>query len=146
MALKKDCIQQMKYVYEFAKDGGAIGAIALRPWVAGVQLDEGMIVTGFSLYVEAAITSAGSHTVTLGTGADADGFLVDFAALATANAVLAPGVVDGALVWNTTTDSQIHYRVGAAANTKSLALTVATAALTAGKLVLTLDVMLPSAA
>jgi hypothetical protein len=145
MALKKDTVQQLKYVYDFAVDGGAVGAIPMRPWVDGVELDEGVIVMGFSVYAEGALTSGGTPTVTIGNTLDPDGYSVDaWAVLSVANATLVPGQLDGALTWNTTNDAKLAYRIGSAANVKDVALTVGTAALTGGKLVMTFDVMLPS--
>lgn len=145
--MKRDVVQKLKYTYDFAKQGGAIGAIAMRPWVEGVQLAEGMVVKNFSLHVEAPLTSAGTPTVLVGNGADDDGYAVNaWGILSVANSVLKPGVLDGALIWDTTADAIRGYRIGAAANTQNVLLTVGAAALTGGRLVMYFDVLLPSAA
>jgi len=118
-----------RFDYDFLTQGGAIGPIDLLPNVS--SLTEGMVITDIYVYVEEALVSAGSHTVTLGN-TDVDGFMADFAALAAANnSVIRVGEVAGALVWDDTNDHTLCYRVGA---DKSLALSVGTAALTGGKL------------
>lgn len=136
----------LKYVYDFSKDGGAVSSISLRPWVSGVQLAEGLLVKGISVYAESALTSAGTPTVTFGNSADTDGYSVDsWALLSAANGTVHAGQLDGALIWDSTADAQKEYRIGSAANTQDLVMAVGTAALTAGKLVVYLHCKNPSA-
>lgn len=131
----------LEYEYDFAVDGGAVGAIAMRPLPSNVTLSQGDVVVGFYAKVETALTSGGSATTTLGNTADADGYLVDFFGSASANAIFTPGVLDGALIWDSTADAMKGYYVTSASNTQNVALTVGTAALTAGKIRLYLKVV-----
>jgi hypothetical protein len=123
-----------EYEYDFSVDGGAVSSIALRPLPSNAKLAEGDVVVGFYAKVETAFTSGGSATVTLGNTADTDGYSVDFFSAASANAILTPGVLDGALLWDSTADALKGYYVTSASNTQNLSITVGTAALTAGKL------------
>jgi len=129
MGLLKNEKQLAKFEYDFAVDGGAIGSIPLRANVS--SLAAGMVITDMYVYVESALTSGGSATVTLGN-TDVDGFMADIFALAGSdNAVVRAGEVAGALLWDDTNDHALAYRVSSDA---VLALQVGTAALTAGKL------------
>ena len=130
-----------RFDYDFALQGGAVGVIDLVPNI--VALAAGMVISDIYVYVESALTSGGSATVTLGN-ADPDGFLVNIFALAgSANAVIRSGQVAGALVYDDTNDTQLLYRVGADTD---LALTIGTAALTAGKLQVYVEFFAPAAA
>lgn len=123
----------VKYEYDFAKDGGAIGNIPMRADVNG--LGEGVIVKEITLVVQTALDSAGTPTVTLGNSGDADGYMADIYGLAGSdNAVVNSGSVAGALIWDDTNDHAIHYRIDGTANNQDLVLAVGTAALTAGKI------------
>lgn len=130
-----------KFEYDFAVDGGAVEAIALREKISA--LEEGMVITDMYIYVETALASAGSgHTVTLGN-TDVDGFFADINALAAAdNAVLRAGEVAGALLWDDTNDHTLLYRVS---SDVALNLTVGVEALTAGKLQVFVEYFAPSA-
>lgn len=120
------------YEYDFAVDGGAVGAIALRN--LGVNgLTSGLVIEDLQVYVETALTSGGSASVTVGNAGDTDGYMVDIFALASLNAVLRAGEVAGALLWDDTNDHQISYRISSTANAAP-SITVGTAALTAGKM------------
>ena len=146
MGLPKAVKVVKEFQYDFALDGGATGAIALKSVdESGDLLPEGMIVTDIAAVVETTITSGGTPTLTLGTTTDVDGFFVDvFAVFATANAVIRAGQVDGALIWNTTTDSALGYRVPSTAADQNVLLTVGTAALTAGKFKVMVEGWIPS--
>lgn len=123
----------VKYEYDFAKDGGAISEIALRPDVN--TLGEGVVVKEVMLVVQTALTSGGTPTVTLGNSTDPDGYLADIWALAQSdNAVINSGAVAGDLIWDDTNDHAIHYRIDDTADNQDLVLDVGTAALTAGKI------------
>jgi hypothetical protein len=124
------------YEYDFAVEGGAVGAISLRN--LGLNgLEAGLAVEDIQLRVQTALTSGGSATVTLGHVGDPDGYFVDFFSLASANATLRIGEVAGALVWDDTNDHQISHRIASAANANPT-ITIGTAALTAGKFQVTL--------
>jgi hypothetical protein len=137
-----------EYVYDFSKDAGAIGTIVLKATDPnGALLDEGFIVQDVMIYVEKAVTSAGTPTITFGNSSDVDGYLVDtFALVGSANAVVRAGQVDGALIWNTTLDAKLGYRIGSAANTKDVVMAIGTAALTGGKIRVVVEGVFPSSA
>lgn len=143
MALKLREEFEIKYVYDFAVSGGAVSTISLVPQLSWIALDEGVIIKDLTLRVITAFTSGGTPTVTFGNSSDVDGFFVDAwaAGLQTANSILKPGVLDGALMWNSTVDAITGYRVGSAANTKDVVMAVGTAALTAGKCEIVFDCM-----
>ena len=138
MGLLKNEKQLAKFEYDFAVDGGAVGAIDLRPKIT--SLEAGMVITDIYIYVETALASGGSATVTVGN-VDADGFFADIFALAGSdNNAIRIGEVAGALMWDDTNDHALLYRVS---TDTSLALTVGTAALTAGKLQVFVEYLAP---
>ena len=122
--------QLARFEYDFAVDGGAVSSIPLRANIS--ELSEGMIISDMYVFVEEALTSAGSgHTVTIGN-TDVDGFFADINALAVANnSAIRVGEVAGALMYDDTNDHLLAYRVG---SDVSLDLVVGVEALTAGKL------------
>ena len=116
MSVLRNEKQLVRFEYDFAVDGGAIGDITLRPDVVGLK--EGMIVTDMIVRSIEALASDGSATVTVGDGTDVDAFFADqFGSLDADNDI----VRDGTLA----------LEMGANA---SLTLSVGVAALTAGKL------------
>lgn len=128
---------QFVYEYDFAKQGGAVGDIDLaKVFNNGLSVDT--VITGFTLYVETAVTGEASATLTLGNSADRDGYAVDFLAAASAGAVIRAGEQAGALLWDDTNDHEINYKpANAAAAVPSIS--VGTAALTAGKFKVVFD-------
>lgn len=59
--------------YDFAVDGGAVGAIVLRGvGGAGNQIPAGAVITGGYLDITTAVTSGGSATVALGAESATD--------------------------------------------------------------------------
>jgi hypothetical protein len=139
MGLLKGEKMLMKFEYDFDVDGGAIAAIPLRQ-VAGNALLAGYKVTNAYVIVEDAITSDGTPTVVIGNTADADGYFADTLALMVANGGFMAGEVAGDLIWDDTNDHNIMYSI-AAANTLDVNVTVGTAALTAGKFSLFLEIL-----
>jgi len=116
MSVLRNEKQLVRFEYDFAVDGGAIGDITLRPDVVGLK--EGMIVTDMIVRSIEALASDGSATVTVGDGTDVDAFFADqFGSLDANNDI----VRDGTLA----------LEMGAGA---SLTLSVGVADLTAGKL------------
>ena len=130
----------LRYTYDFSRDGGGTGAISL---VADANsVGDNFIVTDVFVHVEIALTSGGSATITLGNTTDPDGYLADFFALAGSNgASIRAGEVAGALIWDDTNDHKLAYNVGSTAANQNLIATVGTAALTAGKFSVYLEVM-----
>ena len=129
----------MKFEYDFAVDGGAIGAIAMRQ-VAGLALEAGLKVVGAYVVEETAITSGGSPTLTIGNTTDADGYFADIIALLAAKAGVMVGEAAGDLIWDDTNDHRIMYGP-LVANDLDVNIVIGTAALTAGKFALYLEVL-----
>lgn len=123
----------LRYDYDFAVNGGAVGNIPLSSNINGLK--EGVVVREAFVIVKTALASGGAPSVTLGNTADVDGYLADFYSLASsAPAVVNSSSVAGDLIWDDTNDHVIHYRIGSASNVQDLVLAIGTAALTAGKL------------
>jgi hypothetical protein len=123
-----------EYVYDFSVSGGAASAITLSDVSGKEPIPVGAIITDIHMYVETAMTSGGSATIAVGNGDDADGYLAATAFDTwSANDVVRVGEYAGALVWDDTNDHKLDVYV-ADANDGAFKLTIATAALTAGKL------------
>jgi len=112
------------YEYDFAKDGGAAGDITLR----GPGMPEGFIVTDGKIHVKTAITSGGAATGALKLVSAEDVLDATGKADFSLNAIL-----DVVPVRTAATAVRIT-----TAGTKPV-LTVAVAALTAGKFILALE-------
>lgn len=110
----KDLHQE--FVYDFDVDGGAIGNISLG------TLPEGMVVTDAFVTVETALTSGGAATVAFGNANDRDQFIT---AKAKTTVDTAGKVVGGACA---------VLAQNLVANEKTVSITIADAAVTAGKL------------
>jgi hypothetical protein len=110
--------------YDFAVDGGAVGAITLRAGDGvGNELPAGSVILSGYIEVDTAVTSGGAATVSVGSEGAAD--------------LLAASAVSGA-PWSTTGRKSVVPTGTGATSVKTtakrnLAVTVATAALTAGK-------------
>lgn len=123
MSVLKNEKQLLRFEYDFAVDGGAVGAIALRPDIT--QLKQGMIVTDIIVHAEAALLGGATPTVTFGDGTDVDAFLADsYGALDALNDV--------------TRNSDLAVLLGA---DPALTMTVGVEALTAGKLEVYVEVI-----
>lgn len=121
-----------KWYYDFATDGGAIGAITLR----GPKLPAGAIITNGVLYNTTAWTSGGSATISLGILTD------DVAGIKAATAVATVGAAGPIALIQT----------GAAANCsnittaeRDITMTIAVADLTAGASCLVLQYVIVKA-
>jgi hypothetical protein len=120
-------LKEAKGEYDFAVDGGAVGTIVLRASAddaLGNDIPAGSVITGGYIEVDTAVTSGGAAT--LGANSEAAGDI--FGAI----------VVSGA-PWSTTGRKSIIPAATGVTSVKttvrrSLAVTVAVAALTAGKL------------
>jgi hypothetical protein len=121
----KGKVQIAHNVYDFAKDGGTAGAYNL------FDLKANTIVHNFWYEVETALTSGGLATVETGiTGGDTDGFITQAPFSDLINDKLSADFEKGALLWNTTEDSNRKHKVTA---DSVVAFLIATASLTAGK-------------
>lgn len=119
-----------EYVYDFAKQGGAVGQISLvNP---ANPLPVGAIVTSVHYNVMTAFTSGGSATVAIGDVASGARYL---AATAYNNAAYTANTPAAAAIG-------VPMRVGAA-NAGQIAITIATAALTAGKMMIVVEGYVP---
>lgn len=136
MSYEANKMQTITYEYDFAVDGGAVGAIELRPLVANA-LEAGLIVTECVLDVETTLAS-GSGSATVGDADDADGFFVD---LVSATGVQSSfGALGGAYQRASAADVESKVLKKILAD-KPILLTVGTGALTAGKFKLTFVVV-----
>lgn len=135
-----------EYLYDFAVDGGAMGAKILSSKAGKASLPLGAIVLSVWSKVVTAFTSGGAATVEWGNSTDPDGY--SGAAIAVAslvdNGVRNGQENDSALLFDTTGDFDKYYGV-LVANDANMSLTVNTAALTAGKLVLGVMYHMPTA-
>jgi hypothetical protein len=125
----------IEYSYDFAEQGGAIGTLSLPAKPSFADLEGDIIVCKAEIYVEEAVTSGGTPTITIGDGTDADGYFTDvYSLVGSANAVVRSGSVAGALVWDDTNDHDVSHYIGSADADKAVEMTIGSAALTAGKL------------
>lgn len=143
--LNKTHVQE--YIYDFAVDGGATGAISLHAKDNKSVIPVGAIIQRVTAKVVTACTSGGSATVIWGNGDDADGYSGATVAVATlADNYVANGYEnDAALLWDTTNDYPKYVNVSTAADGQFI-MTIATAALTAGKIVFLVEYLMPTEA
>lgn len=133
-----------EYVYDFAVDGGAQGAINLHAKAGVDVVPVGAIVKRVYAKVLTACTSGGSATLAWGNGDDADGYSGSAVAVGslTANALFNGYDNGAALLWDDTNDHPIDVNVADAADGQFIA-TIGTADLTAGKVVFMVEYYLP---
>jgi len=132
-----------EYIYDFAADGGAQGAIDLSAKAGFAPLPQGAIVTKVGLKVLTAVVGT-SSTVAVGVTTDADGFMAAIAeATLVDEYVTLSGAQAGALLWDDTNDHDIPFLVNSA-NDADVSITIGTADLTAGKLAIWVDYYMPS--
>ena len=138
--------QSKEFLYDFAVQGGATGDIELNGCDPnGDSLPEGFIIEQVMIKTDTAFASTGSPTLTVGNGADRDGFLADtYAGASAANSVVRSGEVAGALLWDDTNDHEINYRVGS--TNQGVSISIGTAPVTAGKLRVIVEGYLPGTA
>lgn len=132
---KKNEKLMKEFVYDFSVLGGATGTINLTSVDPNSDLlPEGFVIDSISVHTSTAITSGGTPTITIGNGADADGYFVDvFASASAANSSFGLGQLAGALVWDDTNDVAKKYRITSSSTTQDVSIVVGTAAITAGK-------------
>ena len=112
------------FEYDFAKDGGAIGAIALR----GNKIPSGAIITSGMIHVITAVTSDGAVTVELGVEA------TDDVRASTLKAALTIGAMLDVVPVGTAATAILTTTAGA-----GVTMTIGDAAITAGKVVVALE-------
>ena len=134
MGMPKGELVRRSYLYNFATLGGAVSAITLTSEdFVGALFPESFVITGLTVDILTAFAGTATPTCVLGNTTDPDGYLVNFFGSAGSAQALAPGQVDGALVWNTTNDCVLHYRITSTAADQNVIMTIGTQALTAGK-------------
>lgn len=143
---KNDGIQVQEYVYDFAVDGGATGAVSLSSKAGYSSLPDNAIVLEVYARVITAVVGT-SSTLAWGNTTDADGY--SGTAIAEASLV-ADYVTNGqsngaALLWDDTNDHSIPFLANSA-NDRDFSVTIGTADLTAGKVVFMVHYMLDSLA
>lgn len=119
-------LKEARGEYDFAVDGGAVSTITLRSASSdsnGNDIPSGAIITGGYIEVDTAVTSGGSATIAVNSEGAGD--------------LQAAAAISGA-PWSTTGRKAIVPVFTAATGVKTtarrnLAITIATAALTAGK-------------
>ncbi len=138
------CVQE--YVYDFSVDGGAASTIVLSDKSGVDPLPVGAIVKQVTAKVLTAFTSGGSATLAWGHGGDPDGYSGTAIAVAslTANSLFNGWDNAAALLWDDTNDHAIPVAV-VDASTGAVSVTIATAAMTAGKMVILVEYYFPKA-
>lgn len=133
-----------EYLYDFSVDGGAVAELVLSDKANYAAMPEGSIIKDVVVWVEEACTSGGSATVEFGNSTDTDGYHASIAvADLTANAVFKAGDAAGVLLWDDTNDHMAAYRVNGTAANQAVSMSIGTAALTAGKIRVMVEYMLP---
>ena len=144
MGIKNKVLVQ-EYIYDFDVSAGAQGAINLHALDNKAVIPVGAIIKGVTAKVVTECTSGGSATCIWGNGDDADGFSGATVAVAT----LADNYVsngwdnDAPLLWDGTNDHPIYVNVSTAADGQFI-FTIATADLTAGKILFMVEYLFPT--
>ncbi len=137
-------MHMQQYLYDFAVDGGLVSTIDLSAKANHDPLPVGAVVSGVSVYAETAVTSGGAPTIDIGNGDDVDGYIDGMTpALLAVDLVVTSGALPGVLLWDDTNDHEIHLFIDDA-TTGKVQLTIVTAALTAGKLWVTVFFYMPT--
>lgn len=144
MAFKNQGMNYQQYVYDFAVDGGGTGTKVLSSKSGYAPLPTNALVCYVDAWVVTACTSGGSATLSWGNSGDVDGYSGAAVAVAslTANAVFAESR-GGALLWDDTNDARLNLHI-ADATAGSFVCAIATAALTAGKVIFVVSYLQPS--
>ena len=122
-----------EYVYDFAVDGGVIGAIDLSAKAGARTLPDNALVKNVWVFVETAVVGT-SSTMSWGNTTDVDGY----SGAAVAEATLVADYIHNgsgqatALLWDDTGDHFTGFLANSA-NDRDFSITIATGALTAGK-------------
>lgn len=124
---KNDAIQVAEYEYDFAVDGGATGAFDLSAKANKADLPVGCCVVGHQVIVQTALAGSGA-SAKIGSTNDDDKYLVN-------------GDIPGSGL--ATSSASAEYI--ATANEADVVMTVAGAALTAGKLKVLVSFVNPNA-
>lgn len=139
-------LNYVEYVYDFAVDGGATGAVDLSAKNNKGVLPDNAIVKTVYMVVNTTFTSGGSATLAWGNTTDPDGYSGSAIAVGslTAGTVFNGWDNGAALLWDDTNDHAIYYNVGTTANNKDFSCTIGTAAMTAGKATFIVEFVVPA--
>lgn len=123
------------YTYDFAEDGGATSTIDLSAKAGAFTLPDNALVMNVWMAVETACTSAGSAVISYGNTTDVDGYSGTAGAVATfvLDYIQNGSTVAAALLWDDTNDHLTGFLANAS-DDRDFSITIATAALTAGKI------------
>ena len=143
--LRNGGLQVQEYVYDFAVDGGATGEIFLSSKDGCSPIPNGAIIKAVTMKVVTAFTSGGSATLAWGNDDDPDGYSGSAVAVASlVDNFVANGWDNGAaLLWDDTNDHQIPVPV-INEDDGEFSVTIATAAMTAGKALFLVEYLLPT--
>jgi len=136
-------VHMQKYVYDFAEDGGVEGAIDLSAKANSASLPDNALIKEVHYFVETAVVGD-SSTMSWGNTTDADGY----SGTAIAEASLAIDAVGNgasgaaALLWDDTNDHNIPFLANSE-NDRDFNITIASGALTAGKVNFYVEYFLP---
>ena len=149
-------MHMQEYLYDFADDAGAQGVIDLSAKANKAVVPLGAIVKSVTMKVVIAFTSGGAATLTWGDGVDADGYSGTAIAVAslTDNSVFHGNedqAAPGALLWANiaTTPDTVRKLSGQAvtsAATGQVRMTIGAADMTAGRMVVLVEYLLPTEA
>jgi len=143
--IRNNGVQVQEYVYDFADDGGATGAINLHTKDNKAVIPVDAVITGVSVRVETAFVSGDGADVIWGNGDDADGYSgssylsTSFPAAQVYNA----WENEAALLWDDADDHQIYQSVTTAADGQFI-MTIGIGTLTAGKATFSVKYLFPS--
>lgn len=135
---------EQEYLYDFSKDGGAIGTIVLSDKNGKNPLPAGAIVKHVTAKVVTACTSGGSATVSWGhsTVTAYSGTAIAVASLA-ANAVFCEEVAGG-LLWDSTAKASTPIAVTDETTNGTFKVAIAAATLLTGKIVFVVEYLYPA--
>lgn len=128
----KNKLHIQEYVYDFSVDGGAVSTIDLSAKANKEPLPDKAFVKNAYAQVVTACTSGGAATVSFGNSSDVNVY--------SNNTTIAVA----ALTANSAHDGAVAFFVASAANLRDVTMTIGTAALTAGKIVLVVEYFLSS--
>lgn len=145
MAFRNDGLQVQEYVYDFDVDAGAQGEIFLSSKAGYAPIPNGAIIKAVTAKVVTAFTSGGSATLSWGNDDDPDGYSGAAIAVAslTDNAVFNGWDNGAALLWDDTNDHQIPVPV-INEDDGEVSVTIGTADMTAGKMLILVEYLMPS--
>lgn len=141
----KNQINVQEYVYDFAKDGGAVSTITLSSKNGKNPLPVGAIVKAVTAQVVTACTGGAGSTIAWGNNT-VDGYSGTTAAVAgfTQNALFNGWDNAASLLFDDANDHPIPFYVTSESTTGTFTISIGTDPLTAGKIVFMVEYLLPA--